>query len=592
MGIFKIDNPNLHEMLKDIKVGNIQLPDFQRAWRWDHERIQSLIASVSQAFPIGVIMTLKNGGEDLRFKVRPIEGVDPQSAQGTPETLILDGQQRLTSLFQSLVAQKPVQTTNARRNSVERWYYMDMRMCVDDKVDESIISVPAGTKIFRNFRGDQDLDLSSREKEYAHGMFPLHKVFDYTKWRRGYNNHWKRDSAKMELWDNFEIKVIDIFKAYNVPVIILDKQTPKEAVCNVFERVNTGGEPLTVFELLTATFAADDFLLRKDWETRAERLGEYPVLADLKNVNFLKVIALLVTNSKAGMAISCKNSDILGLGVADYETWADKVEEGFKEAARFLQEQKIFDAASLPYPAQLVPLTAILVNLGSAAEIKEVREKLLARWYWCGVLGELYGTSADLRFANDFSEVTNWVNSKAIEPTTIQEARFRPQRLETLRTKTSAAYKGVHALILRNGCLDFRTGRSIDEQIFFDDSIDIHHIFPKAWCKKRKIKADVYNSIINKTPISKGTNRRVIADKAPSVYLKEIQKESQQYFPLLRPALRPDMDEVLASHLILVDALREDDFERFFKARKKALLKAIRKAMGNRDEDDDSDASA
>ena len=440
------------------------------------------------------------------------------------------------------------------------------------------------------------MDLSSREKEYKRGMFPLHKVFDYTRWRRGYNNYWDRDSAKMELWDNFEIKVIDVFKDYNVPVIILDKQTPKEAVCNVFERVNTGGEPLTVFELLTATFAADDFLLREDWETRAERLGEYPVLADLKNVNFLKVIALLVTNSKARMAISCKNSDILGLGVADYKDWADRVEEGFKEAARFLQEQKIFDAASLPYPAQLVPLTAILVNLGCVAQLRKVREKFLTRWYWCGVLGELYGTSADLRFANDLSEVTNWVNGKAVEPTMIQEATFQTHRLETLRTKASAAYKGVHALIMRNGCLDFRTGRSIDEQIFFDDSIDIHHIFPKAWCKKREFKADDYNSIINKTPISKGTNRRVIGDKAPSVYLKEIQKESQKYLSGPRPNMDEglDMDEVLASHLIRGDALRSNDFWGFFNARKEALLKAIEKVMGKpviRDEDDDSDAS-
>ena len=594
MGIFKIDNPNLHEMLKDIKVGNIQLPDFQRDWRWDHERIQSLIASVSQSFPIGAIMTLKAGGEDMRFKVRPIEGVDLQLAKGTPETLILDGQQRLTSLFQALMDQKPVQTTNARGNRIERWYYMDMKECVDDKVDESIISVPTGTKTVRKFRGDENLDLSSREKEYEHGMFPLHKVFDYTKWRRGYNNYWNRDSAKTELWDNFEIKVIDVFKAYNVPIIILDKQTPKEAVCNVFERVNTGGEPLTVFELLTATLAADNFQLRDDWETRVERLGEYPVLTDLKNVNFLKVIALLVTNSKARKAISCKNSDILGLGVADYKAWADRVEEGFKEAARFLQEQKIFDAASLPYPAQLVPLTAILVNLGRAAQIREVRENFLARWYWCGVLGELYGTSADLRFANDLSEVTNWVNGKAVEPTTIQEATFQAHRLETLWTKASAVYKGVHALIMRNGCLDFRTGRSIDEQRFFDDSIDIHHIFPKVWCDRNGIKRGVYNSIINKTAIAARTNRQ-IGGEAPSVYLREIQKEAEGYFPSFRP---PGMDKILPSHLICANAaaaLRKNDFWGFFSARKEALLKEIEKAMGKpviRDEGDDSDASS
>lgn len=589
MGIFKIDNPLLHEILKDVKVGNIQLPDFQRDWRWDHERIQNLIASVSQSFPIGAIMTLKAGGEDMQFKVRPIEGVDLQLVKGAPETLILDGQQRLTSLFQALIGQKPVQTTNARGNRIERWYYMDMKECVDDKVDESIISVPTSTKTVRKFRGDEDLDLSSREKEYEHGMFPLHQVFDYTKWRRGYNNYWNRDSAKTELWDNFEIKVIDVFKAYNVPIIILDKQTPKEAVCNVFERVNTGGEPLTVFELLTATLAADNFQLRDDWETRVERLSEYPVLADLKNVNFLKVIALLVTNSKARTAISCKNSDILGLGVADYQAWANRVEEGFKEAARFLQEQKIFDAASLPYPAQLVPLTAILVNLGRAAQIRENREKFLARWYWCGVLGELYGTSADLRFANDLSEVTNWVNGKAVEPTTIQEATFQAHRLESLRTKSSAAYKGVHALIMRNGCLDFCTGRSIDEQIFFDDSIDIHHVFPIAWCKANEIGKDAYNSIINKTPLARRTNNWIRA-KAPSEYLSTLRTEAETD--------QDTRDEILASHLIYANAaaaLRKNDFWGFFNARKEALLKAIEKAMGKpviRDEGDDSDASS
>ena len=594
MGIFKIDNPNLHEMLKDIKVGNIQLPDFQRDWRWDHERIQSLIASVSQSFPIGAIMTLKAGGEDMRFKVRPIEGVDLQLAKGAPETLILDGQQRLTSLFQALMDQKPVQTTNARGNRIERWYYMDMKECVDDKVDESIISVPTGTKTVRKFRGDEDLDLSSREKEYEHGMFPLHKVFDYTKWRREYNNYWNRDSAKTELWDNFEIKVIDVFKAYNVPIIILDKQTPKEAVCNVFERVNTGGEPLTVFELLTATLAADNFQLRDDWERRKESLREYPVLDGSDNVSFLRAIALLTT-ANSGRTVSCTRRDILRLTVEDYEEWADLAEEGFAKAARFLYGQKIFNAKDLPYQSQIVPLAAILAHLGEAGETEGTQQKI-TQWYWCGVFGEMYGSTTDTRFANDFTEVTAWVQEdhpsgpgvrkSQNEPRTIRDANFHANRILNLRTRNSAAYKGVHALLMREGCLDFRTGESIESQTFFDDNIDIHHIFPKSWCKKQRIETSVYNSIVNKTALATRTNRK-IGGCAPSRYLSTLQQDAQ--------IDRNRMDEILTSHRIPVDALRNDDFEEFFNGRKEELLKLIALAMGKpviHDEGDDSDASS
>lgn len=594
MGIFKIDNPNLHEMLKDIKVGNIQLPDFQRDWRWDHERIQNLIASVSQSFPIGAIMTLKAGGEDMQFKVRPIEGVDLQLVKDTPETLILDGQQRLTSLFQALMDQKPVQTTNARGNRIECWYYMDMKECVDDKVDESIISVPTGTKTVRKFRGDKDLDLSSREKEYEHGMFPLHKVFDYTKWRRGYNNHWNRDSAKTELWDNFEIKVIDVFKAYNVPIIILDKQTPKEAVCNVFERVNTGGEPLTVFELLTATLAAHNFQLRDDWKRRKESLSEYPVLEGSDNVSFLRAIALLTT-ANSGRTVSCTRRDILRLTVEDYKEWAALAEEGFAKAARFLYGQKIFNAKDLPYQSQIVPLAAILAHLGEAGETEGTQQKI-TQWYWCGVFGEMYGSTTDTRFANDFTEVTAWVQEdhpsgpgvreSQNEPRTIREANFHANRILNLRTRNSAAYKGVHALLMREGCLDFRTGESIESQTFFDDNIDIHHIFPKSWCKKQRIETSVYNSIVNKTALATRTNRK-IGGRAPSRYLSTLQQDAQ--------IDRNRMDEILTSHRIPVDVLRNDDFEEFFNGRKEELLKLIALAMGKpviRDEGDDSDASS
>lgn len=244
------------------------------------------------------------------------------------------------------------------------------------------------------------------------------------------------------------------------------------------------------------------------------------------------------------------------------------------KAARFLHRQKIFNARDLPYQTQLVPLASILANLGDVGQTNDIQQKI-ARWYWCGVLGEMYGAATDTRFANDLSEVTVWVRENSNEPRTIREATFQENRLAELRTRNGAAYKGVHALVMYDRgstkCSDFRTQILIDEKRYFDDNIDIHHIFPKAWCERQGIKSDDYNSIINKTALSASTNRR-IGGCAPSEYLSRIQAEVG--------VDSADMDKILEAHLISADTLRANDFSGFFKTRKEALLEAIESAMG------------
>ena len=592
MNPFRIDRHSLEEMLKKVKIGEIQLPDFQRGWRWDDEHIRSLLASVSRAFPIGTVMTLASGGS-VRFKPRALEGTPPAILNVIPDTLILDGQQRLTALFQSLMSGKAVSTKATR---MRRWYYLDMQECVTDESnrEEAVISVPED-RILRKFKGQDVLDLSTPENEYASDMFPVSQIFDPDEWSWGYREFWRTQgqaSTKRVLYQNFKHQVIKNFEQYSVPVTELDKDIPREAVCLIFEKVNRQGVALNVFELLTASLAAEGFQLREHWKRTSTQLKKFSaVLSKLKEVDFLKVVTLLTTNANPGTpAASCNNAAILQLDVKTYKDWAGKAEKGFKKAARFLNEQNVFDAKNVPYPAQLVPLSAILAHLDdlSVPNLPGVREKL-ARWYWCGVFGELYGSSADTRFANDLSEVTAWLNGEAGEPATIQDATFQAHRLETLRTRASAAYKGVYALLMGTGGRDFRTGETIRIQADFADNIELHHIFPRAWCEKEGIEKDVYNSIINKTPISERTNAK-IRDKAPSVYLQKIQEEDLKEVPD-----STDLDARVCSHLIWADALREDDFELFFEERKEALLKAIEKVMGKsviRDEGDDSDASS
>ncbi|MCX7717619.1 MAG: hypothetical protein N2111_04345 [Candidatus Sumerlaeaceae bacterium] len=217
-----------------------------------------------------------------------------------------------------------------------------------------------------------------------------------------------------------------------------------------------------------------------------------------------------------------------------------------------------------------MPLAAIFVDLGDYGESEGARQKI-ARWFWCGVLGELYGGGYESRFARDLPEVVAWVRGDAIEPSTIQESSFQPNRLLTLRTRNSAAYKGLYALLMRDGGRDFRTGEPIEAQTFFDDKVDIHHIFPEKWCKAADIAPGIYNSIINKTALAARTNRQ-IGGRAPSVYLPAIEKAAG--------VSAAQMDEVLRSHCIEPNALRADRFWDFFAARAEALLTRIEAATG------------
>jgi hypothetical protein len=575
----------LQELLTWADSGKLQLPDFQRGWVWDDDRIRDLLASISVFFPIGAVMLLQTGGEHVRFKPQRLAGTDPRLDAIAPETLVLDGQQRLTSLYKALMSEAAVETKDSRGKPIHRWYYLDMKRAVDANGDreDAVLSVP-DDKQGKTFGGEVILDVTTPEREYAADLFPVNRIFGSAEWRQAYNKHWGYAPEKIQLYDQFEHNVIKCFEQYQVPVIELKKETPKEAVCLIFERVNTGGIALGVFELLTASFAADDFPLREDWKVREQRLKtQLPVLGNLQSDDFLQAISLLVTQARrrdavaAGVVadkvpgIGCKRKDILKLEVADWQTWADRVEGGFVRAARFLHGQKIFKARDLPYRTQLVPLAAIFGDLGKDGDTEGARQRI-ARWYWCGVLGELYGGAIESRFARDLPEVVGMVRGEVAEPITIQESSFQASRLLTLRTRNSSAYKGLYALLMRDGGRDFRTGEPIEVQTHFPYSkIDIHHIFPERWCKDVGIEPGTYNSIINKTALDAATNRQ-IGGRAPSKYLPAIERTA---------GIGPErMDEILRSHCITPEYLRADQFWEFYGARADALLQRIEAATG------------
>ena len=318
MSTFNIDRPLLSEILTDIGTGRIQLPDFQRDWIWDDYRIRSLLASVSQAFPIGAVLTLAVDGK--KSLTRLVEGVNRANVIESPNTLILDGQQRLTALFQTLKSECGVYTLNIKGKPVTRYYYFDIEKCLSDEIDreKAVLSCRDNRRVQR--ASGEIIDLDSTEMEYENSIFPVNKIFDSDDWGDEYKDHWQGDSSKRELFNTFNREVIGCFKQYNLPTIRLREDTPRKAVCLIFEKLNTRGVELTVFELLTAAFAIDNFQLREDWKGRSKRLKKYPVLGNLDSTDFLRTLTLLSTKANPKIATaSCTRQSILQLTAEDYK---------------------------------------------------------------------------------------------------------------------------------------------------------------------------------------------------------------------------------------------------------------------------------
>ena len=580
----KTNDRALTDLMKAVDTGAAQLPDFQRGWVWDDGRIKALILSVIHNFPVGAAMFLEYGNESIHFKHKPIEG-SGANPNTKPDELILDGQQRLTSLYNALYSKSPVHTKTDKGKEIDRYYYLDIEKALDPSADdeEVVISIPSTRKVTSDFGRRIDKDLSTRQDEFRLKMFPLNIILDSGEeqgWQNEYYAYYNYDRTVIQQFTDLFSKIIMPTQKYAMPVILLDKETPKEAVCQVFENVNTGGVSLTVFELVTAVFAMDDFPLRKDWNDRKEMYFSGDLLNIVTATDFLTALTLLSSFKSAG-TVSCKKKDVLALSLTEYIKNADDLCKGFSVAEKLLQEERIFSSRDLPYSTQLIPLATICTVLmeGNKIYTTTIKNKV-KQWYWCGVFGELYGAANETRYANDITQVINWITNAGDLPKTITDSFFNPTRLLGLQSRQSAAYKGIMALILKNHARDFISGVEMDFSTYSNEKIDIHHVFPKDYCIGKKYEKSKWNSIVNKTPISASSNRE-IGGVAPSTYLGKLEKKGS--------VLPSDLDSYVETHWIDHNMLRNNEFQKFIIDRAKKLLSAVEYATGRTISGKDSD---
>lgn len=605
---FQTPHYSISELLAWAASGHLQLPDFQRSYKWDDERIRSLLVTILRGHPMGVLMALEAGGNQVRFKPRPITGAT--AATQELKLLLLDGQQRTTSLFQALSGHGVVDTEDERKKRLKRRYFLDIEKALGDarEQDEAVLSIPEDGKVTENFGKDVVLDLSTTQRQQEQGIIPFVELFrpnGAIGWLLGFMKASGTDhvAERGQIIEKFDNEVLKGITAYKIPVIMLPAQTNKEAVATVFEKVNTGGLPLNVFELLTATFAGDaayyaehgtDFRLAEDWDVTARVLSHHPVLAGFQNTDFLQAVSVLATLARrqadqaAGRAkptaTSARKEDILAMGLHDYLEWSGRLRDALPWVAQFLTGEHIHTATDLPYRAQVTALAVIRVLTGDEIDLHAVRARV-RQWFWCGVLGEQYGGTIETKIARDAEQVPTWAlaaktGATEAQPDTVGRAQFAESRLLSLRTKNAAAYKGVYALLMAQPgpCIDWKFHQVIDKASYDSLKIDIHHVFPQKWCYDNDIDPYLRESVVNKTPLARRTNIQ-LGGLSPKVYMKKLDGNG----------LAPDkVDSIIRTHSIDPATLRAGDFDGYFWSRLNSLLGLIEAAMGkqvNRDLD-------
>lgn len=515
----------LMPMLDQLHAGELALPDFQRSFVWAPDATAELVISIMRGFPAGNLLFLRGGSS--KFKTRPAEGGPPAASE--PSFLILDGQQRLTSLYQALFG------IGASR------FFLDVGSLLGGgDVGESVRVLP----------DDRLGSLKEIEAQADALMLPLWRV------RGGEMYRWIDEVVRLRNDDDSErvrSLLYDVQQAYVEPLIRyafpvteLPESVELDAVCSIFETLNRTGKPLTTFELITARTFGSGLSLRDFWDSAVER---HPILEDFEvdPVYLLQVIALRV-------GAQCKRSTILRLPAEVIEREWDKVVDDMTAALVMLRSQcGVLVGKWLPYRPLLIPLAGAWREVARATGPEGgARRAKLIQWFWCASFTGEYESSSATLAERDSPTLRAWLNG-AEPPPVVRGFSWNPERWRNVTPRQLGLYKATMALILSQAPRDFHTGAPLTADLIDEKKIDDHHVFPRGYLAEIGRSSDV-DSVLNHVLIDRATNIR-IGKNAPSKYLAEI-----------RTTVGAQLDAVLASHRLPFEPespLVQDDYDAF-----------------------------
>lgn len=564
--------------------GGICLPNFQRDFVWRREEVADLVRSILRGYFIGSLLLLRCDKNRPPFAPVFLRGARPVSAEPLPELLILDGQQRLSSLLYALTAPD----LSLKDSNQRRWFFVSLDTLLSDPDSDEMVF----DRTRRELRG-----LDVPDVQYQQRILPCTALLTqraFYAWRDGFED-WIRANAPGDLdryrseWRDDWTNAVTAFQTFEAPLVELpqvDESDPESIgrVCAIFEKLNSTGVDLSVYDLLTARLYRSGIRLHDLWADACKTHSRLRAWSK-GNADEHKFGVLVLRTLALLRGLDPKPRLLIDLRPEGFEDDFRRAAAAIERALELITNLGpdgfgVFAEKWLPGYG-LIPVLAALRSVIEHHKLGDQERADLRRWYWCNVFLERYSSAVETKSRKDYLELTRHWFENGPEPEVFQEAQnwigSPGFRIRNSASYASAVYSGVFCLLARRNARDWRRGEDLVLQELQD-----HHVFPQAYLKRHEItrRIDV-NTIANRTLLSDETNGK-IKDHAPADYLSD---------PDVITAARA---AVLSSHFIgaraislMLEAsenLPNDQaaavYAQFLDARETAIIDEIRTACG------------
>lgn len=519
-------NPlKIDKLIRRIDEGEIKIPAFQRGYVWKQNQVIELLESVAKQFPIGSLLLWEANDKEKLRSTRNIAGYRiPDRADNWPVNYVLDGQQRLSSLYGVFSEHVEQDTATEKYNP-----HLDI------------------FEIYYDFKAKAFLpstDVSGAKGSVVklrHLIDPVKLIDELGKLDKIYHQDAKELSSR--------------FLNYEVPVVQIENRT-KEEVGVIFERINNTGTKLNTLDLMTAWTWTEDFHLLDSIEA---------LLEDLEDKSFGKIDEKLIIQILSGVIIgSTQTENVLKLtGERVRDNW-QLVVDSLKAAIDFLAtELQCRSIDFLPFPQQLVPLARFFA---SKKRFTVDQRQALTKFFWRTAFSDRYSTGQTTsKMDDDIAVMDQLANYDYVGLGKYQVTTSERELLSVQFSKANPPTRAVLLLLAQKGPLDLTNGRKVDvgDALTEFNRKEYHHVFPNSFLKKKGVEKSKRFSVVNFCFLPADSNKK-ISSKAPSAYFDKVVPPDEK-------------DVILASNLLPRDAAvyAADDYEAFLDARVKLLLTEV-----------------
>ena len=528
----KPDSKKYYDLIYEIQKGIIKIPKFQREFVWSIDKTAKLLDSILKGYPIGTFILWQT--DERMNDIKNIGNLEiPETPEGTKVQYVLDGQQRITSLFAAYLGAKVRKTREKKVTD-----YSDIVMNLDKNLDES---------------DNQVITAEPTGENFVH----LSDVLNYTS--RQISKHYPNlNDDELDLVEAYSTA----FKTYEFSTVLLRKEDIDSAI-EVFTRINTGGQTLTLFEIMSAKTYDEEqgFDMQAKWEDFIKEL-ETIKYDGISSTVILNLLSLVLSRTK-----ECKRKTILALDKQEIiDSWDEAISALKDSIDYFRTTYRIPVSQLLPYDSLLVPFSYFFfLNRG---EPKPNQRKYLEEYFWRTSLSYRYSSSTETRLSQDIKRIDQILKDQHPDYSDVKIYLDSPRTLIRTNFSGSNSYcKAVLCLLAYQEPKDFRdNGRVILDNSWLKraSSKNYHHFFPRKYLRNNEITNG--NSLVNITFVSDRLNKRKIGARAPSNYIGDFSDEN------------PDINKALNSHLIDINGfgIESNDYNTFLEARAKRIFEELK----------------